>query len=176
MSQVSIPSLSGGLERLKFDNSFVRNLPADPEPGNFRRQVRGACFSVARPTPVAQPQLIGWSREVAGLLDLDAEPADRDLMAQVFSGNRVLPEMAPYAMCYGGHQFGNWAGQLGDGRAINLGEVVNHAGQRHVLQLKGLEKRPIREPPMDSRCCGRQCASFCAVKPCTIWVFPPPVP
>ncbi len=146
MSQVSIPSLSGGLERLKFDNSFVRNLPADPEPGNFRRQVRGACFSVARPTPVAQPQLIGWSREVAGLLDLDAEPADRDLMAQVFSGNRVLPEMAPYAMCYGGHQFGNWAGQLGDGRAINLGEGVNHAGQRHVLQLKGAGKTPYSRP------------------------------
>ena len=53
-------------------------------------------------------------------------------------GNRLLPEMVPYATCYGGHQFGNWAGQLGDGRAINLGEVVTPASGRQVLQLPRL--------------------------------------
>ena len=57
--------------------------------------------------------------------------------ADVFVGNRMLPDMDPHATCYGGHQFGNWAGQLGDGRAINLGEVVNEQGERWVLQLKG---------------------------------------
>ncbi|MCK5478000.1 MAG: YdiU family protein, partial [Methylococcales bacterium] len=57
--------------------------------------------------------------------------------SQVFVGNQLLPGMNPFAMCYGGHQFGHWAGQLGDGRAINLGEVVNHKNQRWVLQLKG---------------------------------------
>lgn len=48
----------------------------------------------------------------------------------------------PYAQCYGGHQFGSWAGQLGDGRAITLGEVVNSKGQRWELQLKGAGKTP----------------------------------
>jgi uncharacterized protein YdiU (UPF0061 family) len=50
--------------------------------------------------------------------------------------------MEPFAMCYGGHQFGHWAGQLGDGRAINLGEVVNAQGERWMLQLKGAGPTP----------------------------------
>jgi uncharacterized protein YdiU (UPF0061 family) len=62
--------------------------------------------------------------------------------ANVFSGNRLLSGMDPFAMCYGGHQFGNWAGQLGDGRAINLGEVVNSRGNRWMLQLKGAGPTP----------------------------------
>lgn len=61
---------------------------------------------------------------------------------QIFSGNQLLPGMDPYACCYGGHQFGNWAGQLGDGRAINLGEVVNRHGERWALQLKGAGPTP----------------------------------
>jgi uncharacterized protein YdiU (UPF0061 family) len=55
----------------------------------------------------------------------------------LFSGNQLVEGMQPYAMCYGGHQFGNWAGQLGDGRAINLGEVLNKKGERWAMQLKG---------------------------------------
>ena len=54
----------------------------------------------------------------------------------------MLPDMDPHAACYGGHQFGNWAGQLGDGRAINLGEIVNGQGERWVLQLKGAGPTP----------------------------------
>jgi uncharacterized protein YdiU (UPF0061 family) len=135
-------SLSGGLEQLAFDNSFTRDLPGDPETANRRRQVPRACFSRVLPTPVSNPSLIGWSPEVATLLGLDPLPQDPELMARVFSGNLVLPGMDPFAMCYGGHQFGSWAGQLGDGRAINLGEVVNHSGQRHVLQLKGAGPTP----------------------------------
>jgi uncharacterized protein YdiU (UPF0061 family) len=54
-----------------------------------------------------------------------------------FSGRKLLPGMEPFAMCYGGHQFGHWAGQLGDGRAINLGEVINTKSERWMLQLKG---------------------------------------
>ncbi|MFM7932002.1 MAG: protein adenylyltransferase SelO family protein, partial [Pirellula sp.] len=54
-----------------------------------------------------------------------------------FSGRKLLDSMQPFAMCYGGHQFGHWAGQLGDGRAINLGEVINRHAQRWMLQLKG---------------------------------------
>ena len=130
------------LQALQFDNRFVAELPADPEPANFRRQVADACYSRVRPTPVASPRLVAWSREAAALVDLPAEPADEGELAEIFVGNRLLPGMDPIATCYGGHQFGNWAGQLGDGRAINLGEVVNGRGERWTLQLKGAGPTP----------------------------------
>ncbi len=131
-----------GLNSLVFDNSFTRLLPGDRETVNSRRQVHQACYSRVRPTAVARPQLLAWSREVADLLDLDFDPFASNEAAEVFSGNRQLPGMDPFAMCYGGHQFGNWAGQLGDGRAINLGEVINRRGQRWMLQLKGAGATP----------------------------------
>src|SRR3954451_17125447 len=62
--------------------------------------------------------------------------------ADVLGGNRVLPGMQPYAARYGGHQFGHWAGQLGDGRAITLGEIIATDGRRQELQLKGAGKTP----------------------------------
>jgi uncharacterized protein YdiU (UPF0061 family) len=60
----------------------------------------------------------------------------------VLAGNRLVPGMQPYAACYGGHQFGSWAGQLGDGRAITLGETINARGERFELQLKGAGPTP----------------------------------
>ena len=131
-----------GLESLAFTNRFTRGLPADTEERNTRRQVRGACFSRVKPTPVARPELVAHAREVAELLDLEVTPENENDFAEVFGGNRLLPNMDPFAMCYGGHQFGNWAGQLGDGRAINLGEVVNSRGQHLTLQLTGAGPTP----------------------------------
>jgi len=87
--------------------------------------------------PVANPQRVAYSREVAELLDLKTDVCESDEFIRVFAGNRLAAGMEPYATCYGGHQFGNWAGQLGDGRAINLGEVINRKGERWALQLKG---------------------------------------
>ncbi|MBX9604639.1 MAG: YdiU family protein [Gammaproteobacteria bacterium] len=130
------------LARLRFDNRFVAELPADPETQNFRRQVAGACYSRVAPTPVAAPALVACAREVAALMDLDERSCQDADFTAVFAGNALLPGMDPYATCYGGHQFGHWAGQLGDGRAINLGEVVNRAGQRWALQLKGAGPTP----------------------------------
>ncbi len=127
---------------LNFDNRYADQLPADPEPENFRRQVSAACYSRVLPTPVPAPKLIGWSREAAELLDLPPQVDEAGAFAEVFAGNRLLDGMQPIATCYGGHQFGNWAGQLGDGRAINLGEVVNRRGQRWTLQLKGAGATP----------------------------------
>ena len=134
-------SVETDLAALTFDNRFVAELPADPEAGNFRRQV-AACYSHVDPTPVAGPKLIGWSPEAAALLDLPGDAGDGAALAEVFAGNRLLPGMQPIATCYGGHQFGNWAGQLGDGRAINLGEIVNKKGERWTLQLKGAGPTP----------------------------------
>ncbi|MSR14813.1 MAG: YdiU family protein [Gammaproteobacteria bacterium] len=130
------------LDALRFDNRFTRELPGDPEAANFRRQVLGACYSRVLPTPVAAPKLVAYSPEVAALLDLTPAACDTPLFTEVFSGNRVLRSMDPFAMCYGGHQFGNWAGQLGDGRAIELGEVLNQRDQRWALQLKGAGPTP----------------------------------
>lgn len=133
---------SAELEELRFDNLFTRKLPADPETNNFIRQVQHACFSRVAPESVTNPQLVAYSREVAGELGLTETACTSESFTKVFAGNSVLSGMDPFAMCYGGHQFGNWAGQLGDGRAINLGEVVTENNQRHVLQLKGAGPTP----------------------------------
>ena len=127
---------------LHFDNSFVRRLPGDPQTGTRRRQVHGALFSFVDPTPVSAPCLLAHSREVAAMLGIPESDIHSPEFAEVFAGNRKLEGMQPYAANYGGHQFGNWAGQLGDGRAITLGETVNASGERWELQLKGAGPTP----------------------------------
>lgn len=134
--------VESSLASLNFDNRFVRELPADPEDSNRVRQVYKACYSRVQPTPVAAPQLVAYAHEVAKLTGLDSAACESEEFARVFVGNQLLPGMDPYACCYGGHQFGNWAGQLGDGRAINLGEVVNQQDERWALQLKGAGLTP----------------------------------
>ncbi len=128
--------------RFRFDNRFVRELPADPLTSASPRAVLGALFSRVAPTAVAAPRLVAYSREVAALLDLDETTVQSQEFAQVFGGNAVVGGMEPYAANYGGHQFGHWAGQLGDGRALTLGEIINSAGQRWELQLKGAGPTP----------------------------------
>ena len=118
------------LDLLQFDNRYLRALPADAEQGSRRRQVARACYSRVQPTAVAKPQLVAYSREVAELIGLDEADCVSARFAEVFTGNALLPGMDPVATCYGGHQFGNWAGQLGDGRAIVLAEV-HAAAARH---------------------------------------------
>lgn len=130
------------LGELQFDNRFVNELPADPDLTNGRRQVMEACYSRVLPTKVVAPRTISFSKEVASLLGLDPAECLSEEFAQVFAGNKLLEGMDPFAMCYGGHQFGHWAGQLGDGRAINLGEVLNQHGQHWTLQLKGAGPTP----------------------------------
>lgn len=130
------------LQSLQFDNRFVRELPADPESGARVRQVHKALYSRVEPTPVPSPRLIAHSREVAAILGIDEQEIATPEFAKVFGGNALIEGMEPYAANYGGHQFGNWAGQLGDGRAINLGETVNAKGERWELQLKGAGRTP----------------------------------
>lgn len=130
------------IEKLDFDNRFVRELPADPDPANNRRPVYAACYSRVKPQKVRAPQLVAYSKEVADFLDLPPAVCESAYFTQLMAGNLMAPQMEPYATCYGGHQFGNWAGQLGDGRAINLGEVINRQSQRWALQLKGAGPTP----------------------------------
>src|SRR6201999_904432 len=102
----------------------------------------GACFTRVQPTPVKAPRTLAVAREVAELLDMSPEFTASAEFAEIFAGNRLLSGMEPFAACYGGHQFGSWAGQLGDGRAIALGEVVDRDGGHQTLQLKGAGPTP----------------------------------
>ncbi|HEY5636496.1 MAG TPA: YdiU family protein [Burkholderiales bacterium] len=129
------------LSALAFENSFVEALPADPETRNVPRQVANASYTRVAPTPVKAPRLLAWSAQMGEVLGLATPPAT-GLAAEVLGGNRVLEGMQPYAARYGGHQFGNWAGQLGDGRAITLAETRAVDGTRLELQLKGAGMTP----------------------------------
>lgn len=127
---------------IRFDNRFVRELPGDPNDENTRRQVHRACYSRVTPTTVRRPTTLAISDEVADVLGLSGAFRASPDFANVFGGNTLLEGMEPFAACYGGHQFGHWAGQLGDGRAITLGELVAPDGSRHELQLKGAGPTP----------------------------------
>ncbi|MBC8766404.1 YdiU family protein [Arenibacter sp. BSSL-BM3] len=126
---------------LNVKDTFNTELPADPILENTRRQVMQACYSVVTPKLTATPSMIHTSSELALDLGLTEDDLKSEEFLNIFTGNAVLPDTQPYAMCYGGHQFGNWAGQLGDGRAINLFEV-NHNNKQWALQLKGAGETP----------------------------------
>ena len=127
--------------KLNIKDKFNRVLPADRIMENTRRQVSKACFSYVLPKPTAKPEVLHVSPEMLKNIGLSDADATSEEFLNVFTGNRVLPNTTPYAMCYGGHQFGNWAGQLGDGRAINLFEI-EHNSKNWALQLKGAGETP----------------------------------
>ncbi len=127
---------------IKFQSNFVEKLPGDSEFDNYPRQVINSCYSYALPKPVVDPSLVAFSEDCAKLIDIEPESCKDSTFIQIMSGNYIPAGTKPYAMCYGGHQFGNWAGQLGDGRAINFGEIVNREGKKWSLQLKGAGPTP----------------------------------
>lgn len=126
---------------LNLQDTFSKELPADLITANSRRQVNDAAFSFVEPKKPSKPKLIHASPEVAAFLGISEKDRKSSEFLDIFSGSRLIPGSRPYAMVYGGHQFGNWAGQLGDGRAINLGEVV-HNDKRWAMQLKGSGETP----------------------------------
>lgn len=127
--------------QLNIDNSFIRSLPADPDTSNRVRQVRNAAYSFVNPIHFSKPELIHVSPDAAAIIGLTTEEIKSRDFLEIFSGQRIYPNTQPYAMAYAGHQFGNWAGQLGDGRAINLFETV-YEGRRMAIQLKGAGSTP----------------------------------
>jgi len=130
------------LEHVTFENTFVRDLPPDPVLTKVSRQVKEASFTRVAPTPVAAPRLLAWSDALGEYLGIERPNDAAGLGAEILGGSKTLPGMQPYAARYGGHQFGHWAGQLGDGRAITLGEIIATDGRRQELQLKGAGKTP----------------------------------
>ncbi|MCG2462711.1 YdiU family protein [Flavobacteriaceae bacterium F89] len=127
--------------QLHIQDTFNKELPADPVMENTRRQVTKACYSYVTPKKTSRPQMVHVSPEMLENLGLSDTIGRSTEFLEIFTGNDLLPGTNPYAMCYGGHQFGNWAGQLGDGRAINLAEVI-HRDKRWALQLKGSGETP----------------------------------
>ncbi len=128
--------------KLNFNNTFRKELSADPIVESYPRQVQHAAYSEAMPVKVQQPKTLIVANEVAQMFNFPEEFINSDDFAQIFTGNKLIEGMQPYAMCYGGFQFGNWAGQLGDGRAINLGEVITDKHGSQTLQLKGAGPTP----------------------------------
>ena len=112
------------------------NIPFD----NSYAALPDGFFTAQNPTPVKAPSLVAFNKDLAQLLGI--EDADRDEMAQVFAGNTVPNGAAPLAQLYSGHQFGNYNPQLGDGRAVLLGEVIGRDGVRRDIQLKGSGPTP----------------------------------
>ena len=149
------PALSRSrLERLEFDNAALRKLPVDPSEDPGVRQVKGACFARVKPQPLTRPRFAAVSQDALALLGLRVEEVTGDpLGAEYLSGSRVMPGSEPAAHCYCGHQFGQFAGQLGDGAACYLGEVKVPPGQdpellrenpsgRWEIQVKGAGLTP----------------------------------
>ena len=99
-------------------------------------------YSRVAPTKVREPRVVKVNRAVAALLGLDADFLATPEGAQILAGNVVPPGADPIALAYAGHQFGHFAGQLGDGRAILLGEIVGTDGRRRDVQLKGAGRTP----------------------------------
>jgi uncharacterized protein YdiU (UPF0061 family) len=130
------------LFEMSWNKRFAESFPVDPLMENATRQVYGALYSHVRPTPVNDPQLILWSESLAHQLGV-AKPEPSSSSLALLGGNAIAEGMIPFASRYGGHQFGHWAGQLGDGRAISLGEIAAREGQGlWELQLKGAGPTP----------------------------------
>lgn len=113
----------------------LRLTPRFPELG-------GAYFSRVRPEAVAAPRLLHFNANAAALIDLDPAVAQSPDFVEVFAGARTLQDYPPIATVYAGHQFGVFVPQLGDGRAILIGEVRNARGEIWELQLKGAGRTP----------------------------------
>lgn len=127
------------MKKIEVSNIFTDDLPGDAEKRNFVRQVYSACYSEVHPKATSQPAWVHFNSSLAEELNLSE--VDRRQLLPLLSGNADFEGAKPYAMCYGGHQFGNWAGQLGDGRAINVAEIKGKSGTQ-TLQLKGSGMTP----------------------------------
>ena len=116
----------------RFDNSYARL------PERF--------FAKQAPTPVRDPKLVRLNTPLARALGLNPERLATPDGVAALAGNRIPEGAEPVAMAYAGHQFGNWVPQLGDGRAILLGEIIDPDGVRRDIHLKGAGRTPFLGP------------------------------
>ena len=114
---------------IPFDNSYAR--------------LQDAFFTLIEPIPVSAPVMIRLNHDLVTELGIDVARLNSPEGLGILSGNQRADGSEPLAMAYSGHQFGGFSPQLGDGRAILLGEVVRHDGVRHDIQLKGSGPTPF---------------------------------
>src|SRR5262245_61346933 len=117
MSTVVAPEL------FRFDNTYARELTD--------------CYAEVTPATVPAPQLLRFNEALAAELGVSVAGLDPALIAAVFAGNVVPAGSTPIAQAYAGHQFGGFSAQLGDGRALLLGEVIDRSGRRRDIAFKG---------------------------------------
>ncbi|MGI8883844.1 MAG: protein adenylyltransferase SelO, partial [Pyrinomonadaceae bacterium] len=117
------------LDNLRFDNTYARL------PEVFYRRVK--------PTALPAPYLVSFNEKAAELIGLDPKEFINPEFVEYFTGNKLLSGSEPISAIYAGHQFGTFVSQLGDGRAISLGEAVNESGERFDIQLKGAGMTPF---------------------------------
>lgn len=125
--------------------TLAKTFPLDNVKTNYVRQVPNVVFSQILPTPLnKKPSLAAyWKGVLRNILDLEPSQLSRDAAFLAFvGGNTYIDSYMPLAHRYGGHQFGVWADQLGDGRAHMIAEYINLEGERWELQLKGSGKTP----------------------------------
>ena len=130
------------------------------------RQLGAAFFAEQKPSPLPAPHWIAHDRQTADALNMPTGWEQDDAWLHTLSGNPGLP-VQPLATVYSGHQFGVWAGQLGDGRALLLGE---RQGLEVQLKVRGL--RRFHAVPMAGPSCAARCANFWPARPCAAWAFP----
>ncbi|XP_041833016.1 selenoprotein O2 isoform X2 [Melanotaenia boesemani] len=135
---------SSALEQLPFNNTALKKLPVDVSDQPGSRTVPAACFSqIWSLQPLVRPRFVALSESALSLLGLNAQDVLSDpLGPEYLSGSRLLPGSEPAAHCYSGHQFGLFAGQLGDGAVMYLGEVKTGIHGRWEIQVKGAGVTP----------------------------------
>jgi serine/tyrosine/threonine adenylyltransferase len=144
-----LPAQTGTAPLFAFDNSYAR-LPA--------------CFYARLPpTPVAAPRVVRLNEKLALQLNLNPARLNTAEGTEILAGNRIAEGSEPIAMAYAGHQFGNFVPQLGDGRAILLGEVIGRDGVRRDIHLKGSE-RPFPATATGGPCWGRSSANISSAR------------
>ena len=141
----SSKSAFSALEQLPFNNTALKKLPVDVSDETGSRTVPAACFSrIQSLQPLLHPRFVALSESALSLLGLNVQDVLRDPLApEYLSGSRQLPGSEPAAHCYSGHQFGLFAGQLGDGAVMYLGEVETGSHGRWEIQVKGSGVTPF---------------------------------
>lgn len=120
-------SLIADFKNFKFSPFKLLDLKIETNRENYvRRFIKGVIFSHVNPTPLSNPKLVSFSEDaLKNILDLDPSIVKNQEFIEFVTGNILIASSTPLAHRYGGHQFGVWASQLGDGRAILLGEYIN---------------------------------------------------
>lgn len=139
---------------MKKSSCFTDHLPPDPDVPTPKaaaerpdlthtpRTVRKALFTFVKPQGSGSYEVLATSQSCFDFIGLDRDVARTEEFTQLVSGNRTIDMIHPWAQCYGGYQFGTWASQLGDGRAISLFEMQADGKERFEIQLKGAGKTP----------------------------------